>query len=160
MSIEVRMSGGYRVASFDDYANAERVVDALSDEGFPVEHLRVVAHDLRWVEQVTGRRTFATAAAGAALTGAVVGAAFGFVFGLFSWVEPLLSALALAVYGALLGALLGAAFGVITHWMSAGRRDFSSVRSVVADHYDVVADGEELAEQAGLTLLRQENAVR
>ena len=37
------------VASYDDYPQAERAVDYLSDHGFPVEHVAIVGHGLRYV---------------------------------------------------------------------------------------------------------------
>jgi hypothetical protein len=45
------------VARFDDYESAQRAVDRLSDDGFPVEKLDVVGSGLRLVERVTGRLT-------------------------------------------------------------------------------------------------------
>jgi hypothetical protein len=42
------------VARFDDYASAQRAVDRLSDDGFPVGKLDIVGSDLRLVERVTG----------------------------------------------------------------------------------------------------------
>src|ERR1700746_2413959 len=45
------------VARFDDYGSAQRAVDRLSDDGFPVEHLDIVGSDLQLVERVTGRLT-------------------------------------------------------------------------------------------------------
>jgi hypothetical protein len=50
------------VARFDDYENAQRAVDRLSDDGFPVEKLDVVGSDPRLVERVTGRLTTGRAA--------------------------------------------------------------------------------------------------
>lgn len=50
------------VASFSTYAEAERAVDHLSDQQFPVERVSIVARDLKLVEQVTGRRGFLEAA--------------------------------------------------------------------------------------------------
>lgn len=46
------------------HREAERLVDTLSDAGFPVEHSRTVGHDLRSVEHVTGRLTSGRAALG------------------------------------------------------------------------------------------------
>ena len=43
------------VARFDDYQSAQRAVDRLSDDGFPVEKLDIVGSGLRLVERVTGR---------------------------------------------------------------------------------------------------------
>ena len=45
-----------------DYTEAERLVDRLSDAGFPVERVRIVGIDVYSVEQVTGRLTTARAA--------------------------------------------------------------------------------------------------
>jgi hypothetical protein len=43
------------VARFDDYESAQRAVDRLSDDGFPVEKLDIVRSGVRLVERVTGR---------------------------------------------------------------------------------------------------------
>lgn len=51
------------IASYGRYREAERTVDHLSDRGFPVEQTAIAAQGLRFVEQVTGRRTVARAAA-------------------------------------------------------------------------------------------------
>lgn len=131
-----------RVASFRTYPEAERAVDRLSDNGFPVEALSIAARDLRYVETVTGRRGYASAALQSLVPGAMVGALFGFVLGAFSWIDPLVSGLALATYGFLLGALLGLGAGLVGHWMSVGRRDFSSVGSVEAGTYELFCDRE------------------
>ena len=50
------------VARFDDYESAQRAVDRLSDDGFPVEKLDIVGSGLRLVERVTGRLTTSRAA--------------------------------------------------------------------------------------------------
>ncbi len=57
------------VARFDDYDSAQRAVDRLSDDGFPVEKLDIIGTDLRLVERVTGRLTKWRAAAAGALSG-------------------------------------------------------------------------------------------
>ena len=128
------------VASFTDYAAAVRAVDTLSDRGFPVEHARIVAHDLRFVEQVTGRETTGRAMARAAVSGLVFGALFGLLFGLLAWRDPVASGLILAVYGAILGAVVGAIVGAVGHRSAGGRRDFSSVAAMQAGGYDVMVD--------------------
>ena len=135
------------VASYDSYAEAQRAVDHLSDERFPVERVSIVAEDLRFVEQVTGRRGYGQALLGGAASGAVVGAFFGFFLGLLSIFDPVVSALILALYGLIFGAILGAILGLVSHALTGGQRDFSSVGGMEADHYDVMAD-EEVAEEA------------
>src|ERR687885_143487 len=81
------------VASYDSYAEAQRAVDYLSDERFQVERISIVAEDLRFVEQVTGRMGYGRAALQGAGSGALIGAFFGFFLGLFSIIDPLVSAL-------------------------------------------------------------------
>ena len=48
---------GQTIASFPDYAEAQRAVDYLSDNGFPVENITIVGSDLKQVERVLGRLT-------------------------------------------------------------------------------------------------------
>ena len=132
-------AAGRTVASFPSYEQAQFAVDALSDRRFPVEQLAIVGSNLRSVERVTGRRDYLRAAVDAALSGAIVGALIGWLLGLFSLIEPLISAVLLALWGVLIGGVLGALIGLIGHALTRGRRDFSSVSSVQADRYDIVA---------------------
>ena len=49
------------------------------------------------------------------------------------------SFLAVAVIGAALGVAWGAVFGYVVHARTRGQRDFSSVRGLIATHYDLIA---------------------
>ncbi|MGM1062911.1 general stress protein [Saccharothrix sp. Mg75] len=144
-------AGQVVVGSYPTYADAERAVDHLSDQRFPVERTAIVGRGLSSFEQVTGRLTTGRAAGQSAVSGAVLGALFGWLFGLFNWVDPLVSGLLLALYGAVFGAVLGAVLGMIGHAMTGGRRDFSSVAGMRADSYDVLVDAA-YAAQAGQLL--------
>jgi Heat induced stress protein YflT domain len=124
------------VARFDDYESAQRAVDRLSDDGFPVEKLDVVGSDLRLVERVTGRLTTGRAASAGALSGLWAGLLFGILLGLFTSGH---SFLAVAATGAALGVIWGAVFGYVAHARTRGQRDFSSVRQLVASQYDLIA---------------------
>jgi hypothetical protein len=128
------------VAAYRTYAEAERAVDYLSDHKFPVERTAIAGRGLSTIEHVTGRLTFARAAAQSALLPAVLGALFGWLFGLLNWIDPLVSGLLLALYGAIFGAILGALLGLLAHALSGGRRDFTSVSGLKADHYEVLVD--------------------
>jgi hypothetical protein len=139
-----------RIATFDDYAEAERAVERLTTHGFPVERVAIVGRDLRSVEQITGRLTFASAAWRGALSGALPGALIGWIFGLFAWVDPLIGALLIALYGLIFGALLGAIMGVITYALQRGRRDFASVTITQAQRFDLVVDDVVAADAARL----------
>src|SRR4051812_5893338 len=123
------------VASYEDYAAAQRAVDRLSDDGFPVEHLDIIGSDLRLVERVTGRLTKGRAAAAGAASGAWFGLLMGLLLGIFSsssW-------FGLLIVGALIGAVWGAVFGFLGHAATRGARDFASARTIVALRYDLVA---------------------
>jgi len=138
------------VASYATYAEAERAVDHLADQKFPVERVSIVARDLKLVEQVTGRRGYLEAALQGLTSGALIGFLIGWLFGVFNWFEPVTSAFWLAIDGLWFGALLGALFGLLLHALSRGRRDFDSVASLSADRYEVLVDDEVAPEAARL----------
>lgn len=125
------------LASFSDYLEAQRLVDRMSDDGFPVESVRIIGDGVRTVEQVTGRMTRGRAAAAGAASGAWFGVFIGLLFGLFTagagWVSLLLVSL-------VIGAFWGAVFGFVAHWSTRGQRDFSSVMTLQAQRYEVHVD--------------------
>jgi heat induced stress protein YflT len=128
------------IATFDNYADAERTVDYLVDRDFEVNQLSIVGRDLELVERVTGRMNYGLAALRGATSGGLVGALIGWLFGLFSWIQPLVAGLVLAFYGLLLGAALGALIGLLMYAMQRGRRDFATVTSLQPRYFDIVAD--------------------
>lgn len=130
------------VATYATYAEAQRAVDHLSDEKFPVERIAIVAEGLRFVEQVTGRLNWGKAALNGVLGGAATGALVGFFFGLFSLINPLVSGLTLALYGLIIGAIIGLITGLIFYAFTGGQRDFTSTSGMQADEYNVVVDAE------------------
>ncbi len=126
------------VAVYLDYASAQRAVDYLSDNGFPVEQTAIVGTDLRLVERVLGRMTIARAALAGAASGAWFGLFIGLLFALFTtrgWLLVILT-------GLLIGAVWGAVFGAIAHAMTGGRRDFTSSSHLVAERYAVTVTAE------------------
>jgi hypothetical protein len=139
------------IAVFTDYADAERAVDRLSDLGFPVERVAIIGHDLRMVEQVTGRLNYGGAALKGAVSGALPGVLIGWFFGLFDLISPLVASAVLALYGLVIGAVIGAVLGVVMHALQRGRRDFDAVTMMVPSRYEVVAD-EEVADEAARLL--------
>jgi hypothetical protein len=124
------------VARFDDYEGAQRAVDRLSDDDFPVEKLDIIGSGLRTVERVTGRLTKARAAGAGALSGMWAGLLIGILLGLFTSGH---SFFAVALTGAAFGVLWGAVFGYVAHARTKGQRDFSSVRGLAASNYDLIA---------------------
>ena len=129
---------GWPVGSYPTYAEAQRAVDYLSDEKFPVENVTIVGTDLRMVERVTGRLTTGRAIAAGAAGGAWWGLFVGLLLGIFAlsgraWVGAVLT-------GLLIGLVFGALFGWVGYAATRGRRDFTSVSQVVANRYDVMCN--------------------
>jgi len=126
------------LALFDDYAQAQRAVDYLSDNDFAVSNLAIVGTDLKSVERVTGRLTRGKVAAAGALSGFWMGLFVGVAFALFSrqgqigflFTTPLLG----AVFGLAWGQL---GFAAITR---GGTREFSSISQVVATRYEILVE--------------------
>jgi hypothetical protein len=138
------------IGYFESYSEAERAVDYLSDNKFPVGRVAIIGSDVRMVEQIIGRLNYAGAALRGAGTGAFIGLLFGWIFGLFDWIRPLLASLTLAIYGLVFGAIIGALLGLVFHALQGGRRDFSSVRVMQPSRYEVLADAEVADEAARL----------
>jgi hypothetical protein len=126
------------LASYDDYAGAQKAVDTLSDNGFPVQNTAIVGVDVRIVESVLGRLTWGRAA----LSGLAAGAWFGMLIGLFvglfssanSNIWPLVG------LGLLYGAAFGIVYGLVSYAFTRGKRDFVSRQALQAARYDVVCE--------------------
>ena len=152
MSASVSMPlGGVQVATYDDYQQAQRAVDFLSDEKFPVENVTIIGSDLRMIERVTGRMTWGRAIGAGAASGAWFGLFVGLLLGIFapdgtSWIGSVLS-------GLLIGLVFGAIFGAVGYAATQGKRDFTSVNQVVARHYEVMCHPQ-FAEDARAHLAR------
>src|SRR5215212_1512860 len=135
MSASVSMPrGGVQVGSYDSYEQAQRAVDYLSDEKFPVENVTIIGSDLRQIEQVTGRLTTGRAIAAGAAGGAWWGLFVGLLLGIFAtdgadWIGSVLT-------GLLIGLVFGALFGWTGYAATRGRRDFTSTSRIVASRYD------------------------
>jgi hypothetical protein len=130
---------GEPIARYDTYLEAQRAVDFLSDNHFPVQFVTIVGTGLQMVERVTGRLTYPRVALAGALSGAWFGLFVGLVLSLFGGTDAALLA------APLFGAAFGMLFGVISYAFTGGRRDFTSTSQIVAGEYAVLC----LAEQAG-----------
>lgn len=137
---DVATSERATVATYASYGEAQKAVDLLADHGFPVEKTAIVAQDLRFVEEVLGRRRLISAAVEAMFTGAGIGALVGFLLGFLSLFEPVVSGTVLALWGLLLGAVTGVLLGLVGHGLSLGHRDFASVGAFHASRFDIVVD--------------------
>jgi hypothetical protein len=138
---------GEPIARYETYLEAQRAVDYLSDNAFPVQFVTIVGTGLQMVERVTGRLTYARVAVAGAGSGLYFGFFFGLLLTLFGGASNAL------VAGPLFGLAFGVLYGVIWYAFTRGRRDFTSTSQIVAGEYAVLC----LAEHAGaaLQMLRQ-----
>ncbi len=124
------------LAVYDDYAEAQKAVDHLSDAGFPVENCLIVGTDLKQLERVTGRLTTGRVALGGVLSGVWLGVFVGLIFSLFTEENVLAVILSTAMFGALFGVI----WALVGYAATRGRRDFSSVSRIVATRYEVLVE--------------------
>ncbi|GAB3855243.1 hypothetical protein GCM10028801_10510 [Nocardioides maradonensis] len=142
------------LATYDDYAAAQRTVDFLSDEGFPVENCMIVGTDLKQLERVTGRLTTGRVAAAGAMSGLWFGLFVGVLFSFFGTGSALAAILTTMVFGLLFGLI----WSLVGYAATRGQRDFSSVTQVLATRYEVLVE-HKVAAQARELLARLPGAL-
>ncbi|MGW5360369.1 general stress protein [Actinopolymorpha pittospori] len=130
------LPSGVSVGSHGTYAAAQRAVDFLSDNKFPVENVSIVGSDLKLVERVTGRLTQGRAIGIGAGGGAWWGLFVGILLSLFTPSGG--NAVVVIVLAIVIGLVFGVLFGWIGYRATGGRRDFTSMTQVVAGTYEVI----------------------
>jgi hypothetical protein len=143
------LPAGDEVAAYSTYLEAQKAVDYLSDNKFPVENVTIVGTDLRMVERVTGRLTYGRVA----LAGALSGAWFGFFVGLLITLFAGEAGFQVMFAGIALGAGFGLLFSVLSYAFTGGRRDFTSSSQIVAATYAILC-GHDHASDARALLMR------
>jgi hypothetical protein len=124
------------LAVYDDYAAAQRAVDYLSDQKFPVQQCMIVGTDLKRIERITGRLTNGRVALGGLLSGLWLGLFIGLVFALFTDSNALGTTVATMLFGGLFGVI----WALVGYAATRGKRDFSSITQVVATRYEVLVE--------------------
>jgi heat induced stress protein YflT len=129
---------GDTVGSYTSYLDAQKAVDYLADQQFPVHMVSIVGNDLKMVERVTGRLSYPRVA----LSGALSGMWFGLFVGvMLSFFTPAGGTFSI-ISSVLMGAAFFMLFGIVTYAMQRGKRDFTSTSQVMATNYDVVVSFE------------------
>jgi hypothetical protein len=123
---------------YDKYADAQKAVDFLSDEQFPVQNCMIVGTELKQIERVTGRLTYGKAAMAGGASGIWFGVLVGFLLAFFSGSST--NVLGLVLSSAVLGAVFFGIWAVVGYAATGGRRDFTSVTQVVATRYEVLVE--------------------
>ena len=134
---------------YEQYADAQKAVDFLSDHEFKVENCMIVGTDLKQMERVTGRLTYNRVALGGLLSGVWMGVFIGVLLSFFGTGNALVTILSTMLFGAFFGLIWAVAGFAATR----GQRDFSSVSRIVATRYEVLVE-HKLAAQ-GRELLSQ-----
>lgn len=124
------------LGTYETYLEAQAIVDRLAKADFEVKKLSIVGNDLKTVERVTGKLTYARTALAGAASGAWFGLFLGFVLFLFS-PEPNIASIAAAT---LIGAGFGMLFSIVTYSFNRRRRDFTSTHQVIASNYQIIID--------------------
>ncbi|MGE0818934.1 MAG: general stress protein [Candidatus Nanopelagicales bacterium] len=132
------------LASYDDYLAAQKAVDTLSDNGFPVQNVAIVGVDVRIVESVLGRMSWGKAAASGLFSGAWFGGLIGLFIALFGTTNG--EVLPLLALGLAYGAAAGIVFGMVSYAFTGGKRDFVSRQQLQAARYDVLCEQQVMGE--------------
>ncbi len=139
------------VGIFNSYADAQKAVDYLADERFPVQNLAIVGTDLKSVERVLGRKSWSTVLSQGVSSGISTGLLVGLVMLIFA--KPPSVALMLVTCLAI-GIAIGLTFAAVGYAMTRGKRDFTSVTQTVATKYEVLCE-HKVAIQAREMLLQR-----
>jgi hypothetical protein len=128
------LPNGWPIGSYDTYEDAQRGVDHLADNDFPVQDVTIVGIEPLVVERVAGRLTWSRVLRSAAASGAWFGLSVGLLLSLFTpgaGIRPIL-------LGLLIGIGFGLVFSAVSYGSTKGRRGFVSHSQLVARRYDVL----------------------
>ncbi|HWC79274.1 MAG TPA: general stress protein [Pseudonocardiaceae bacterium] len=136
---------GWPIGSYDTYEQAQRAVDYLSDNNFPVQDVTIVGVEPMIVEKVQARLTWGRVLG----TGAAGGAWLGLFVGLLLSIFTPAAGLAPMLIGLVIGVGFGLASSAVRYGATHGQRDFVSQSQLVARRYDVLCQprNAELARQ-------------
>lgn len=129
---------GETIGSYISYLDAQKAVDYLADEKFPVRYVSIVGNDLKIVERVTGKLSYPRVALSGAMTGAWFGLFIGVMLSFFDSANNAGAPYLNVFTAVLLGAALWMLFAIIGYAAQRGKRDFTSTNQVLASSYDVI----------------------
>ena len=131
------------VGIYNSYADAQKAVDYLADERFPVQNMAIVGTELRSVERVLGRRSWGTVLGQGVQSGISTGLLVAIIMLIFgrptSW-------FLLIVFSLAVGIAIGVGFSAAAYALSRGKRDFTSVSQIIATKYEVLCEHKVAAE--------------
>jgi hypothetical protein len=125
---------GWPIGSYDTYEEAQRAVDYLADNNFPVHEVTIVGVEPMLVERVDARLTWGRVLSMGAASGGWFGLFVGLLLSIFTPAAGLLPLL----LGLVIGVVFGLATSAVSYRATGGRRDFTSHSQLVARRYDVL----------------------
>lgn len=125
---------GWPIGSYDTYREAQRAVDHLADNEFPVQDVTIVGVEPMLVERVSGRLTWGKVLSAGAASGAWFGLFVGLLLSMFSTT----AGFAPILIGVVSGVVFGLAWSAVRYGATRGQRDFVSHSQLVARRYDVL----------------------
>jgi hypothetical protein len=138
---------GEVIADFPKYEDAVAYVEKLVAGDFPAGLIAIVGSDLRSVERVRGKMSYARVALSGAVTGSWLGLLYGLFFGGSADTSSVqgfaTSGLGSSIF---IGAGLGMLFQVIRFSLARSKRGFISQSTFVASKYQVQVPGNMVGE--------------
>lgn len=128
------MPEGWPIGTYTTYKEAQRAVDHLADNEFPVQDVTIVGVEPMVVERVAARLTWGRVL----MSGAASGAWFGLFVGLLLSLFSATGGLAPILIGVGSGLVFGLAWSAARYGATRGQRDFISHSQLVARRYDVL----------------------
>ena len=129
---------GEVIIDFAQYADAVAYVEKIVANGFPAGLIAIVGSDLRSVERVRGKMSYARVAFSGAITGAWIGLIYAFLFGPAIDTANIASGSNGSLGSAIvIGAGVGMLFNVVRFSLSRNKRGFVSQSTFVASKYQV-----------------------
>jgi hypothetical protein len=145
-SISPVIPQGVEVAEFEQYLEAVKFVDRIVSGSFPASFIAIVGSDLKTVERLRGRVSYARVALSGLVTGSWIGLIFGLLFTGTSDTTAAVNYSSLAS-SVILGAGLMMLVNVVRFSLNPNKRQFLSSSMVIAGKYVVVVP-HDLADQA------------
>lgn len=142
----VELPSGVVLRSYEQYRKAEAAVEDLLRADLPPRSISIIGNDLKSVERVAGRRSYAKAALNGAMLGAWLGLFVGGMQFLTASEAQQMQANATSMAPILLFAAgVGMIIGVVMFALNRSARSFGSTSYFVAGSYDLVVDPQHAA---------------
>ena len=134
------------VGIYDTHEQAQEAVQALSREGFPMDHVSIIGKELEAEEKVNGYYTWKDPAKSGAGIGAFWGALFGIMVGVGFFSLPGVGGIFVAgsLASALLGGMEGALFGTMAGGLFGALAGLGIGKDKVLKYHEILKAGKYL----------------